>query len=224
MRVFTLTIFVIAFLISPSAYARNVNVGKSTLSVSPPAGFCEVNKTNKSDSSWLTSVTSLLNGAGITLIAAFPNCREKTAMEKSNEFIISKIYISAPTAQIGQSSEKSLTDTCDELKTRTYSDQDKADLAKSAEQYANGNSSADAKALGVLEETKGEVCYVATLQKVKTKAGAVVPMLALFAVINAHDNMLFLYQYTLYADATSIPTALANLKIIYSDFAAANKK
>jgi hypothetical protein len=33
-----------------------------------------------------------------------------------------------------------------------------------------------------------------------------------------------LYQYTLYADATSIPSALANLKSVYSDFVAANTK
>jgi len=43
----------------------------------------------------------------------------------------------------------------------------------------------------VLEENKGEVCYVATLQKVKTAAGDLVTMLGLFAVTNARDNLLF---------------------------------
>jgi hypothetical protein len=97
-------------------------------------------------------------------------------------------------------------------------------LAKSAKEFANGNSLTDSKSLGVLEETAGEVCYVVTLQKVKTSAGAPVTMLGLIAVTNAHDNLLFLYQYTLYADAASMLTALANLKIVYSEFAAANKK
>ena len=62
------------------------------------------------------------------------------------------------------------------------------------------------------------------MQKVKTNADDLVTILGLFAVTNAHDNLLFLYQYTVYADSTSIPTGLANLKIVYSDFAAANKK
>jgi hypothetical protein len=36
--------------------------------------------------------------------------------------------------------------------------------------------------------------------------------------------MMFLYQMTPYVDATSTSTALANLKIIYSEFARANPK
>jgi len=224
MRLFSTAIFMAAFLISHSADARDAKVGNSTLSVSPPAGFCEVDKTNKTDASWLSSVTNLLNGAGIALIAAFPDCRELKQMEKSHQFIISKVYISAFSNLIGKSSSDKVTETCDELKTKTYSDEQKADLAKAAKEFANGNSLADSKALGVLEENKGEVCYVATLQKVKTSAGDLVTVLGLFAVTNAHDNLLFLYQYTLYADSTSIPTGLANLKIVYSDFAAANKQ
>jgi hypothetical protein len=224
MRLFATAIFIAAFLISPSAYARDVTVGSSTLSVSPPAGFCEVDKANKADSSWVTSVTNLLNSVGIYLIAAFPDCRELKKLEESNQFIITKVYISAFSSAIGKSSSRTAADTCNDLRTRTYSEQQKTDLAKAAKEFANGNSLAESKALGVLEETKGEVCYVATLQKVQTSAGDIVTMLGLIAVTNARDNLLFLYQYTLYADATSIPSALANLKSVYSDFVAANTK
>jgi hypothetical protein len=165
-----------------------------------------------------------LNSAGITLIAAFPDCRELKKLEASNQFIITKVYISAFTSGIGKSSSQMVSGTCNDLKTRTYSDQQKAELAQAAKEFANGNSLTDSKSLGVLEETAGEVCYVATLQKIKTSAGDPVTMLGLIAVTNAQDNLLFLYQYTLYADAASMPTALANLKIVYSEFAAANKK
>ena len=82
--------------------------------------------------------------------------------------------------------------------------------------------SQDSIALGVLDETKGEVCYVATLQKVKTRSGDVATMAILYAVTYMKKNLLFLYQSTKYIDSNSVPGALANLKIIYSDFAAAN--
>jgi hypothetical protein len=183
-----------------------------------------VDKTNQQDSIWSTSVTNLLNSAGVTLIAAFPDCRQLKQMEKSGQFIAIKSYVSAATASIGKSSPEEVTQTCDELKTKTYSDVDKASQAKSIKEFSNGGSSVDSIALGVLEEIKGEVCYVATLQKVKPRQdGDVVTMRSLFAVTNARGDLIFLYQYTPYADATSIPAGLANLKIFYSNFAAANK-
>jgi hypothetical protein len=103
-----------------------------------------------------------------------------------------------------------------------YSEKDKADLQKAQKEFSNGNSTQDSIALGVLDEIKDDVCYVATLQKVKTKNGDVTPLAVLYAVKYLKNNLVFLYQATKYVDSTSIPTALANLKIIYSDFAAAN--
>jgi hypothetical protein len=224
MRVLGLAFVVVTLLSAVSAEARQAKIGDKTLNVSPPAGFCEVDKSNKADSGWLTSVINLMNTAGVTVIAAFPDCKELAQMRKNSRFMQSKFYVTAATAAIGKSSSKTVSDTCDELRTREYSAEDKVKLAKAAQDYANGNSAVDAKALGVLDETKGEVCYVATLQKMKTKAGDLSTMLALFIVTYIDDNLLFLYQYTPYVDANSMPSALANLKIIYSQFSAANRK
>ena len=152
----------------------NVKVGSSTLSVSPPAGFCEVDKAEKADTSWLTSVTNLLNIAGITLVAAFPDCRELKKLEQSNQFIITKVYISALTNEIGKSSSRTVSETCDELKTKTYSDEQKADLAKSAQGIRLTEISvADSKALGVLEDIEGEVFLLMSprCRKLKLRAG-----------------------------------------------------
>jgi hypothetical protein len=97
-------------------------------------------------------------------------------------------------------------------------------MAKTVKEFANGNSVSDSVILGMLDETKGEVCYVGTVQKVKTKDGELHPLLSFFAVTYVRNNMMFLYQMTPYLDATSTSTALANLKIIYSEFARANPK
>ena len=224
MRILGLASVAIALLFNWSADAREAKVGDKMLNVSPPAGFCEVDKSNKSDSSWLTSVVNLMNSAGITVIAAFPDCKELAQLRKNGQFMQTKFYVTAATNAIGKSSSKTVSDTCDELRTREYSDKDKAELSKAAAEYANGNMNVDSKALGVLDETKGQVCYVATLQKVRTKAGDLSTMIAMFVVTYVDDNLLFLYQYTPYVDANSMPSALANLKITYAQFSAANKR
>jgi hypothetical protein len=204
------------------ADSRDAKVGDTPISVSPPAGFCELDKTNNVDSGWLTSMTNLMKGSGVFTIAAFPDCGDLKKARQSHQFIASKVVFSAPFSGIGNASLETLSTTCDELRTKKYSDEEKAEMAKTTKEFANGNSTTDSVLLGVVEETKGEVCYVATLQKVKTQAGELHSLLSLFAVTYLRGNLLFLYQWTPYVDATSIPTALANLKIIYSEFASAN--
>lgn len=224
MRVRGLACAVVALLVTWSAEARQVKIGDKTLNVSPPTGFCEVDKSNKYESTWLTSVINLMSAAHITTFAAFPDCKELAQLRKNGQFVTTKFYVTAPTNVIGKSGSQDVTTTCDELRTKEYSAEEKVKLAKAAEEYANGNHNVDSKALGVLDETKGEVCFVATLQKVKTKAGDLSTMLGLFVVTYIDDSMLFLYQFTPYVDANSMPSALANLKIIYSQFSAANRK
>ena len=219
-----LLILIIACLISSAAHSRDAKVGNTTLSVSPPAGFCEVDKTKKVDSGWLVSTTDLLKGSGVFTIAAFPDCGDLEKSRRSDQFIASKVLITAPFSNIGNASSATVTETCDELRTKKYSDQEKTEMAKTVKEFANGNSVAESVMLGVLDETKGDVCFVGTLQKVKTRAGELHPLLSLFAVTYVQNNLLFLYQMTPYVDATSMSTALANLKIVYSEFARANPK
>jgi hypothetical protein len=64
---------------------------------------------------------------------------------------------------------------------------------------------------------------VATLQKIKTNKGEIVTLLVLIAITAVRQDLIYLYFNVPYADASSIPAALADLKVLYSDFAAANK-
>jgi len=175
MRLF---VFTMACLISSAAYSRDAKVGNTTVDVSPPAGFCEVDKTNKTDSGRLASTTDLLKGSGIFTIAAFPDFGDVKKSRQSGQFIASKVLITAPFSAIGNASSETVTSTCDELRTKKYSDEEKAEMAKTVKEFAKGNSVSDSVILGVLDETKGEVCYVGALQKVKTKAGELYPLLS----------------------------------------------
>jgi hypothetical protein len=79
-------------------------------------------------------------------------------------------------------------------------------------------------ALGVLDEVKGTVCYSGQLVNAKIPNVGAVTVVYLTAGTSVGDQPIGIFQWTNYVDATSIAAALANLKIIYSDFAAANGK
>jgi hypothetical protein len=87
----------------------------------------------------------------------------------------------------------------------------------------SANSLENNQFLGVLED-KGEVCHRAQFLKVTTSKGKEAKILDVFTTAMVRNNLIFLYSYTPYVDATSVQTGLANLKLIYSDFVAANPK
>jgi hypothetical protein len=128
-----LLVFIIACLISSAAHSRDAKVGDTTVKVSPPAGFCEVDKTKKADSGWLASTTDLLKGSGVFTIAAFPDCGDLKKSRQSDQFIASKVLITAPFSNIGNASSATVTETCDELRTKKYSDEEKAEMAKTGQ-------------------------------------------------------------------------------------------
>jgi len=222
MRVWAVAVLFVYSFWSSFAAARDVKVGDLVTKVSPPSGFCDLDQSKKTDSSYFDSMSSLMKANGLSLIVVYPDCGELNKARSTEAFIATKVWFASLDSVAGKATLSTAADTCEETRTMKYSEKDKADLLKIQKEFANGNSSQDAIALGVLEDIKGDVCYVATLQKVKTKSGDLSTMAVLYAVKYLKNNLLFLYQSTNYVDSTSIPTALANLKIIYSDFSAAN--
>ena len=163
-----------------------------------------------------------MKSSGLSLIVVYPDCGELNKARSTDAFISTKVWLASLDGVAGKATLSTAADTCEELRTTKYLEKDKANLLKIQKEFANGNSTQDCIALGVLEEIKDDVCYAATLQKVKTRSGDLSTLVVLFAVKYLKNNLVFLYQATNYVDSASIPTALANLKIVYSDFAAAN--
>jgi hypothetical protein len=214
---------VVLLVSSSSVYARDVQVGNTTVTVEAPFGFCELDKTKTFDSSWQTSATNLLKASSIQLIAGFPNCKELQQARSSGQLILNKFFVSAYEPVIANASAASTTETCNQIRAMgDYSAETKSVVQDAVKKYSS-STSLDSKLLGILEEVAGQVCYVATLQKIKTNKGEVVTLLVLIAITSVRTDLIYLYLNVPYADASSIPGALADLKVLYSDFAAANK-
>jgi hypothetical protein len=222
MRVWAVAVLLVYSFWSSVAAARDVKIGDLVVRVTPPAGFCDLDQSKKTDSSYFDSMSGLMRANGFSLVVVYPDCGELDKARATDAFIPTKVWFASLDSVAGKATPATAATTCDESRSIKYSEKDKADLVKIQKEFSNGNSTQDSIALGVLEDIKDEVCYVATLQKVKTKSGDLSTMAVLYAVKYLKNNLLFLYQATKYVDSTSIPTALANLKIIYADFATAN--
>ena len=214
---------VVLLVSSCSVYARDVQVGATTVSVEAPFGYCELDKTKTFDTSWQTSATNLLKASSIELVAGFPNCKELQQARSSGQLILNKFFVSAYEPVIGKASAASTVETCNQIRAMgDYSAESKSMVQDAVKKYSS-STSLDSKLLGVVEEVPSEVCYVATLQKIKTNKGEVVTLLVLIGITTVRTDLIYLYLNVPYADASSIPGALADLKVLYSDFAAANK-
>jgi hypothetical protein len=92
-------------------------------------------------------------------------------------------------------------------------------------EFSNGKSSLkNVLPLGVIDEVKGTVCYGANLMKANIVSNDDVTLLDVSAMTTVGNQPIAIHQWTTYRDANSVTTALANLKTIYSDFAALNGK
>jgi hypothetical protein len=223
MRSFGLAV-AICSLISSVAFAEDVTPANSVVKVSPPKGFCELDKANKADMALFDGASSYAKVGGFSLIALYPDCHELEESRKSSAFILTKVMIARFAKRADRPPSQFISEACDKLR-EGLSDELKARLSKYVMEFSKGNSNVqNTLSLGVLDEVKGTVCYSGQLIKAKIANVGEVAAVYLTAGTFVGDQPIGIFQWTNYVDATSIAVALANLKIIYSDFAAANEK
>ena len=223
MRAFSNFVIAFIFIFATAAVARDVKVASSRIKVTPPAGYCELDQTNKADSAYLKSATDISASAGTTLVALFPDCKELNELRTSQAFVPTKVLIAAETASMGKASASMVTETCKVLKEQG----EKLAANNNKEMQANVkknsvNTLQDNQFIGVLED-KGNVCFSAQTLKISTPQGDA-RVLNVFATMLIRNNLIFLYSFSPNVDTTSIATGLANSKQIYADFVAANAR
>jgi len=224
MRGFGLAVVIVCWLLSTAAFSEDIRLGDSGVKVSPPRGFCELSKSNKADVALFDGASNYLKVGGFSLIALYVDCRELEESRKSNAFILTKVAIAKFVKRADRPPSQFISEACDQVR-QGLSDEQKARISNYVTEFSKGSSSVqNTLALGVLDEVKGTVCYSGQLLKAKIANIGEVAALYLTAATFVGDQPIGIFQWTNYVDPTSIATALANLKVIYSDFAAANGK
>jgi hypothetical protein len=192
--------------------------------VSPPDGFCELDKSNKAEIALFDVFSNYAKVAGFSAIALYPDCRELGASRKTGAFILTKLAFASYMKPVDRPPSQYVSDACDKLR-EGLSDEQKARASKYVTEFSNGTSSLpNTIPLGVLDEVKGVVCYSGQLLKGKVANTGEISAVYLTAETTVGDQPVGIFQWTDFKDATSISQALESLKKIYSNFAAANGK
>jgi hypothetical protein len=216
---------IFCLLVSSVAYSEEVRLGNSIVKVSPPRGFCELDKTNKTDIEFFDAASNFARVAGFSVIAAYPDCRELAESRKSHAFIPTKVAILRWLKSVDRPESQFISEACDQVRKSGLSDEQTARVSQYVTEFSKGNSSLkDIFSLGVLDEVKGTVCYSAKLIKARIANTGDVTLVYLSAMTSVDNQPIMMVQWTNFVDATSIATALTSLKTIYSDFSAANGK
>jgi hypothetical protein len=224
MRSFALAVGIVGLLLSLAAFSEEVRLGDSAIKVASPKGFCELDKKNNAEVALLNNMTNYVKVGGFSLIALYVDCHELEESRKSNAFILTKIVIARFAKHTERPPSQFISEACDKLR-EGFSDEQKARISKYVTDFSKGNSDVqNTLSLGVLDEVRGSVCYSGQLIKAKIADIGEITAVYLTAGTFVSDQPIGIFQWTNYADATSIAAALANLKIIYSNFAAANGK
>jgi hypothetical protein len=216
---------IFCLLISSVVYSEEVRLGNSIVRVSPPKGFCELDKTNKTDVEFLDALSNFARVAGFSVVAGYADCRELAESRKSHTFIPTKVAILRWGKSVDRPQSQFISEACDQVRKSGLSDEQTARVSQYVTEFSRGNSRLkDALPLGVLDEVKGTVCYAAKLMKARIANTCDVTLVYLSAMTSVDNQPIMMVQWTNFVDATSIATALTSLKTIYSDFVAANSK
>jgi hypothetical protein len=207
------------------AYREGAGPYVSIVKYSTPRGFCELDKTNKVDTEYLDAMFNFARVGGFSVVAAYADCLELAEARKSRAFIPTKIGIFQWLRIADSPSPQFISDACDEVRKSGLSDEQKAAMSHNVAEFSNGKSSLkNVLSLGVLDEVKGTVCYGANLMKGGVAGNDNVTLLDVAAMTTVGNRPIAIHQWTNYRDESSVASALASLKTIYSDFAALNGK
>jgi hypothetical protein len=204
-------------LLSAPVDAGQVKVGNVAVQLSPPSGYCDMDKAFDYDKTLDANTAKLAEGAGNSYFGLFLDCQGLKKARQTKEFIPTKIIVQG--TKLGVADLKNIQATCDELKTLKISDQQK-DMQDNVKKNSGGNSLGEQSGLGVLDEVKDEVCYYGLIQNV-VASGKNVRLLTIFASALRKHSIFFIYDVQP-LDSTSVAATLAHLKSVYADFAKAN--
>jgi hypothetical protein len=204
-------------LLSVPVDAREVKVGDVAVQLSPPSGYCDMDKSFNYDKTLEANTAKLAEGAGNSFFGLFTDCEALKKARKTGDFIPTKLIIQGN--KLGVADLKNIEATCDELKTIKVSDQQKG-MQDNVKKNSGGNRLGEQSGLGVLDEVKDEVCYYGIIQNV-TADGKNVRLLTIFASALRKHSIFFIYDVQP-LDSTSVAATLAHLKSVYADFAKAN--
>jgi hypothetical protein len=208
---------------STAASAVEVRVGSSVgINLPPEPGFCQLLASNPQDKRGLDGTQKMIEPN--VLLASFADCDQlKTWRTTKGYYLHNFIQTQSPSDMDARRSSNDVKEACDSL--RSQGEKMAGDQLSGLRERADKimkSSVQGSQFLGVLEQ-KPDVCFSALLQKQTTQSGEKQAVLVVWATTVIKERILFYYLFGPCEDATTIATALANVKAHYNDIVQANR-
>jgi hypothetical protein len=201
-----------------AAIAKDAVIGTVSISLPPPAGYCELDGAQASDARMLNSINALLGASGNRLIVASADCKQLKDWRAGKRPLIDNLaqyqtLVSLEGAPLPSAPEAAIKDLCDQM--RAQADQLMSDVADNikerAEQAAEHIKFDEMQFLGVVAQ-EPLVCYAALLQKFKTETGADKAQVTVFGTTVIKGKIVYAYLYAPYVNPDSVTLLLAKQK------------
>jgi hypothetical protein len=217
--------FLVIFGFSASVSCRQLQIGSAKLDLPMPPSYCELDDGKAADKRELTAIRGMLEST--TLLAMFADCNQLDQWRSGKlPLLKNMIQYQTVTEAIDQTAgPDDIEAGCAELRAngqKIIGDM-MPDVRSRAEIFMKNVDHIGQQFLGVLDETPGSVCYSAVLNRFKAENGIYVVQMTLWAMTVVKQRPFYIYVFAPYMDATTMPTALANLKTYYTSFVDANK-
>jgi hypothetical protein len=209
------TILVSSFAPPVAASAKDVKVGSTSINLTTPPGFCELD----AGSTPVKGLRELL-AAKSQLLAAYADCQSNFSLPLDNfahySVVTGAINVILPAdaikqicASMRENGEKALT---------TFQRNRASDIAK----IFDGLKISETRFFGVVAEDS-VVCYTALVQKLLTETGVEKILVGISAAMNIKGKLISYILYSPYVNSGTVDTMLDKHKSNISVFFAANR-
>jgi hypothetical protein len=211
---------------SPSgASAGQATLGGISVTLPPPAGFCELDSRQTFDSRIVTIISGLLERGGIKLLGISADCGQladgraggRRLLDDLAEYLtqISAIDKSQPIEPVAQ--------TCTTLRSqgKTIAANQLPDFNARLESTVQNIKINETRFIGVLAED-ADACYAGLTQKARTEIGTDKTQVTTWAITIIRNRSIVVDRFAVYQNPDTVSAALARLKADVAALIAAN--
>lgn len=224
----TTTLLVCLLLCADAASAAGVRIGATSLNLTPPSGYCELDAAKSTDARAVTFIYSSLGGAGKHLLSMSAECNQLKDWRAGKRPLLDKMaeyqtIMRFEDEGLIDEPKVAIKDACDQL--RAQADQVLADMPPGIEaraelvmRTANLN---EEKLLGVAGEDP-LVCYAALLRKFTDEFDVEKAQASVGAITVLKGKIIYNYLFAPYVSGKTIAHLLAQQRASVAKLQAAN--
>jgi len=203
--------------LSLAASATDVRIGTTSLNLTAPTGYCELDRAQASDKRMLDAVAGMISGTN-RLLSMSAECQQLRDWRTGKRPLLDDFAQYQTLEQMANTVlpspyDSAITQICGEL--RAQGDQMLSgmmpDIKARAEQVMASVKVNEMRFLGVLAE-EPNACYAGILQKFRTEAGTDKTQVGVFVTTILRGKIVYYYLFSVYVNSDTVVDLLAKHK------------